>query len=119
MVSEMLPARLRFLLTAALLVLATAVIVVLLREAWIHFTSPILFNSSGLNRLLQDSGLNQLLGTKIEFRAAYIYFGMVLCFVMLLAVNVELLLRMIGRKFGNPNDFPEPEMPDYFAAGAE
>lgn len=108
----------RFVLVMGLMLIATGVCWFLLREAWTHYSSPILFNSSGLNRLLQDSGINQLLGTQIEFRAAYIYLGMVACFGMLLSVNVELVIRKFGQTFGNPDQFPEPAAPSYMASGA-
>lgn len=118
LLSEALPKWPRFALVMALMLIATGVSWFLLREAWTHFSSPILFNSSGLNRLVQDSGINQLLGTNIEFRAAYIYLGMVACFVMLLSVNIELIIRKLGRTFGDPDQFPNPIPPSYMAAGA-
>jgi TRAP-type C4-dicarboxylate transport system permease small subunit len=116
MLADQLPKWPKFLLTLFLVMAATVVLTFLLQQAWIHFSSPILFNSSGLNRLLQDSGLNSLLGTKLEFRAAYIYFGMVACFVMMLSVNIEALLRNLGQAFGRPADFPAPQIPDFFSA---
>lgn len=118
MVSEALPKWPRFILTFALLLIAGIVIAFLLREAWIHFTSPILFNSSGLNRLLQDSGINQMLGTQIEFRSAYTYFGMVVCFAVMALVNAELVIRKVGQTFWSPDAFPEPEIPAFMAGGA-
>lgn len=116
MLSEHLPRWPRFVLTTLLVFSATAVIGFLLQQAWIHFTSPILFNSSGLNRMLQDSGVNQLFGTQIEFRAAYIYFGMVMCFAMMMCVNIEVLVRGFGQAFGKPDDFPAPRIPELFTA---
>ena len=116
MLSDQLPKWPKFVLTLFLVATATVVISFLLQQAWIHFSSPILFNSSGLNRMLQDSGINQLLGTRIEFRAAYIYFGMVACFLMMLSVNIEVLLRNFGQAFGRPDEFPAPQIPDLFGA---
>jgi TRAP-type transport system small permease protein len=116
MLSDHLPKWPKFVLTLFLVVTATVVITFLLQQAWIHFSSPILFNSSGLNRMLQDSGINSLLGTRVEFRAAYIYFGMVACFAMMLSVNIEVLLRNIGQAFGRPADFPAPQIPDLFGS---
>ncbi|TCD16329.1 TRAP transporter small permease [Oricola cellulosilytica] len=116
MLSEQLPKWPRFVLTLFLVITATVVIVFLLQQAWIHFSSPILFNSSGLNRMLQDSGINALLGTRLEFRAAYIYFGMVTCFAMMLSVNIEVLLRNLGQTLGSPDDFPAPQIPEFFGA---
>lgn len=117
LVSEALPKWPRFILVMVLLVIAGIVTAFLLNEAWIHYTSPILFNSSGLNRLLQDSGINQTLGTNLEFRAAYIYFGMVVCFALMLSVNIELIIRKIGQTFANPDRFPVPEPPSFMADG--
>ncbi|MEM0900843.1 MAG: TRAP transporter small permease subunit [Pseudomonadota bacterium] len=121
MVSDLLPKLLQFILTFTLMAISGVVLVFLLNEAWTQFTSPILFNSSGLNRLLQDSGINQVLGTDFEFRAAYIYFAMVSCFAMMLSVNIELLLRKIGRTFASADEFAAPQQPDFMksSAGAE
>ncbi len=119
MLSDRLTSLPKFILQMFLISVATIVTAVLLREAYIHYSSPILFNSSGLNRMLQDSGINEALGTKLEFRAAYIYLGMVCCFVMMLSVNIELFIRKIGQFFSDPKDFPEPPAPDYLSAGAE
>lgn len=109
----------RFILQMFLISVATIVTAVLLREAYTHYSSPILFNSSGLNRLVQDSGINDALGTNLEFRAAYIYLGMVVCFAVMLSVNIELLVRKIGQFVSGPELFPEPPAPDYLSAGAE
>lgn len=117
LLSDNLPKWPRFVLTMTLMFIATGVCFFLLQEAWIHYSSPILFNSSGLNRLVQDSGINQLLGTNLEFRAAYIYLGMVACFVMLFSVNIELIIRKLGQTFGDPEQFPAPVPPSYMASG--
>lgn len=119
LLSEHLPKWPRFILTFSLLFLASLVTWFLLNEAWIHYTSPILFNSSGLNRLVQDSGLNQALGTSFEFRSSYIYFGMVACFSMMLLVNIELLIRKIGHFAGHPEAFPVPPAPPFLSTGTE
>ena len=84
---------------------------IMLQQAWAHFSAPLLFDSSGLNRLLQDSGINQLLGTNLQFRTAYIYLAMTVLMVMLISVSVELILRIVGRLVWEDDDFPHPVMP--------
>ena len=100
LVPDMLPRRMRGVLDLFILALSLAALVVMASHAWTHFSSPILFNSSGLNRLVQDSGINALLGTAIEFRESYIYLAMSVCLWLLISVNLELILRAIGRTFG-------------------
>ena len=100
LVPDMLPRRARGLLDLFILLLSLAALLVMASHAWTHFSSPILFNSSGLNRLVQDSGVNQLLGTAIEFRESYIYLAMSVCLWLLVCVNGELVARAIGRTFG-------------------
>ena len=100
LVPDMLPMRSRAVLTLAILGLSLAALVVLAGHAWTHFSSPILFNSSGLNRLLQDTGINRALGTVIEFRTSYIYLAMSVGVWLLILVNVELMLRQIATILG-------------------
>ena len=100
LVPDMLPRLARGFLDLAILALSLAALVVMASHAWTHFSSPILFNSSGLNRLVQDSGINDLLGTGIEFRESYIYLAMNVCLWLLISVNGELILRALGRTFG-------------------
>ena len=100
LVPDMLPMRSRAVLTLAILGLSLAALVVLAGHAWTHFSSPILFNSSGLNRLLQDTGINRALGTAIEFRTSYIYLAMSVGVWLLILVNVELMLRQIATILG-------------------
>ena len=100
MVPDMLPRLARGLLDIAILSLSLAALLVMASHAWTHFSSPILFNSSGLNRLVQDSGINEWLGTGIEFRESYIYLAMNVCLWLLISVNFELILRAVGRTFG-------------------
>ena len=106
MVPDMLPPRARALLMLFVLALSLAALVVLAGHAWTHFSSPILFNSSGLNRLLQDTGLNQALGTSIEFRTSWIYLAMSVAAWLLIAVNLELVLRQVGALMGLETDVP-------------
>ena len=111
MVPDMLPRKARLGVLLAILLLSLAVLVVLYQHAWAHYAAPLLFDSSGLNRLLQDSGINQLLGTDLKFRTAYISLAMPVMLVMLISVSVELILRMIGQLIYGDEAFPPPEMP--------
>lgn len=95
-------------LNLILMTLATAVLWFLLKNAWNHFNSGFLFNASGLNRLLQDSGINQTFGTNLQFKLAWIYLAMSVCFSLMLLVNIELVLREIGRIFFDEKAFPDP-----------
>ncbi len=111
MFPDMLPRRARLGLILAIMVLSLAVLFVMLGQAWDHYSAPLLFDSSGLNRLLQDSGINQLLGTEIQFRTAYIYLAMSVLLALLIAVSAELILRLIGRLVWGDESFPNPPMP--------
>jgi len=96
-------------LNLVLMLIATGVLWFLLTNAWNHFNSGFLFNASGLNRLLQDSGINQTLGTNMQFKLAWIYLAMTVCFTLMLLVNIELVLREIGRIFYDDESFPDPQ----------
>lgn len=111
MLPDMLPRKARLGLTLAILVLSLAVLVIMLDQAWAHYSAPLLFDSSGLNRLLQDSGINQLLGTKMQFRTAYVYLAMTVLLVMLISVSIELILRLFGRLLWTDEAFPPPIFP--------
>jgi len=108
---DMLTRKVRIVFFLAILSLCALVSIIMLSHAWAHFSAPLLFDSSGLNRLLQDSGLNQLLGTDIQFRTAYIYLAMSVLLVIMLSVSAELILRMTGRLFSGDDAFPDPIMP--------
>lgn len=95
MLSEMLPKRPRAVLTFFIFALSTLVIAVMLTYAWAHFSSPLLFDSSGLNMLLRDSGINQLLGTNLKFTTSYIYLAMTVLLVLMLSVSLEMFLKKI------------------------
>ena len=47
---------------------------------------------------------------------AWIYLAMPVCFGSMLMVNIEMLMRELGRAFGDPADYPEPEKPSLEAA---
>lgn len=111
LVPDMLAPRIRSFLVLGILALATLVLWVMLGHAWAHFSAPLLFDSSGLNRLVQDSGINQLLGTNIQFRTAYVYLAMSVMLVLLLIVSAELILRQIGRIIWGAEAFKDPALP--------
>ena len=103
MLPELLPRKVREILMFVILILCTIVIVVMLKHAWAHFSAPLLFDSSGLNRLLQDSGINELLGTDLRFKTAYVYLAMSVLLVIMLSVSLELFLKRI-KGFLDPCD---------------
>ena len=104
MVPDLLPRVPRLVLNFVIQCLALAVLLIMLGHAWTHFASPILFNSSGLNRLVQDSGINDLLGTQIEFRTSYIYLAMSVGLALLISVTGELMVRTLGRLVGGEEE---------------
>lgn len=113
MIPDLLPRKVRSLLLFSILLLCTAVLMIMLSHAWAHFSAPLLFDSSGLNRLLQDSGINGLLGTDMEFKTAYIYLAMSVMLVAMLSVSAELILRQIGSLIWSTDEFPPLERPSY------
>ena len=119
MVPSALPPRAGAALRLAILLLAGAVLLFLLDQAWTQYTAKMLFNSSGLNRLLQDSGINELLGTSIEFRTSTIFLAMSVCFAAMISVTVELLMRAVGRMVAGPEAFPDPDLPYAMVGAAE
>ncbi|MEL6967519.1 MAG: TRAP transporter small permease subunit [Pseudomonadota bacterium] len=111
LLADALPRVARNLLLLAIFALSLVVLIIMLGHAWTHYSSPILFNSSGLNRLLQDSGINELLGTNLEFRTSYIYLAMSVCLAMMISVSCELILRLVGRMMAGEDAFPTPDLP--------
>ena len=51
-----------------------------------------------------------------HLQRAWIYLAMPVCFISMLMINIELLLREIGRTIGNEEQFPEPAEPSLKAA---
>ncbi len=96
---DALPDTARRVLTVIMLIVATAILVVLLQQAIKHYNSGFIFRSSTL-----------------KIPLAYIYLAMSVCFALLMSVNTELLLRMLGQLFGNPEDFPDPVPPSVITA---
>jgi len=116
MLHDFIPARLKNYLMLAILLLCTFVSIIMLQHAWSHFSAPLLFDSSGLNRLLQDTGINQFLGTKIQFRTAYIYLAMSVLLTLILMVSLELILRQFARIIWGNEHFPIPKIPSEMGA---
>ena len=114
-----LPPRAAAVLRLVILGLALAVLVFLLDQAWTQYNARMLFNSSGLNRLLQDSGINEALGTSLEFRTSTIFLAMSVLFAAMIAVSVELVGRAVGRLVWGPDAFPDPDMPYAMVGAAE
>lgn len=113
MIPDLLPHKIRSLLLFSILLLCTAVLIVMLNHAWAHFSAPLLFDSSGLNRLLQDSGINGLLGTNLAFKTAYVYLAMSVMLIAMLLVSAELILRQIGSFIWSDSEFPPLARPAY------
>ena len=118
MLHEYIPAHLKNYLILSILLLCSFVSVIMLQHAWSHFSAPLLFDSSGLNRLLQDTGINQLLGTKIQFRTAYIYLAMSVLLMLILMVSLELILRQLARIIWGNERFPIPKVPTEMATNS-
>jgi TRAP-type C4-dicarboxylate transport system permease small subunit len=118
MLHDLIPARLKNYLVLAILLLCSFVSIIMLQHAWSHFSAPLLFDSSGLNRLLQDTRINQLLGTKIQFRTAYIYLAMSVLLMLILMVSLELILRQLARIIWGNERFPIPKIPTEMAANS-
>ncbi len=117
-VPDLMPAKVRAWLLFIILLLCTLVLCIMLNHAWAHFSAPLLFDSSGLNRLLQDSGINQLLGTELQFRTAYIYLAMSVMLVIMLLVSLELIIRQLAGLIWSPDVAPIPAKPS-FMGGAD
>ncbi len=118
MLHDLIPARLKNYLVLAILLLCSFVSIIMLQHAWSHFSAPLLFDSSGLNRLLQDTRINQLLCTKIQFRTAYIYLAMSVLLMLILMVSLELILRQLARIIWGNERFPIPKIPTEMAANS-
>lgn len=99
MLSEMLPTIIRQILKLLLLTLAMVVLAEL-------FYLAIEFFQRGFRTRAASFQLSR----------AWIYLAMPVCFGSMLMVNIEMLLREIGRTFGDPENFPEPKSPSISTA---
>lgn len=116
---EALPRRVGQVLRLLILFLALGILLVLFERAQAGLNAVTIFNSSGLNRLLQDSGINEWLGTELEFRTNYIRVAMNVYFAVMIAVTVEMILRLVGRLIWGEDAFPEPDTPPALITRAE
>ena len=103
LIREKLPRILRTMLVFTLLILAGIVLIKLLDLALQFFQRGFRSDTSTL-RFPWD--------TTQKLKRAWIYLAMPVCFGGMLLVNLELVIREIGRFFGNPDDFPQPALPD-------
>lgn len=94
MIRDALPDWLRHLLEILTFSLAMIVLYVLFTQALNHFSSGFIFKSSSL-----------------KIPLAYIYLSMSVCLALLMSVNLELLMRSLGRMFSDADDFANPEAP--------
>ncbi|MBC8158558.1 MAG: TRAP transporter small permease subunit [Rhodospirillales bacterium] len=101
LIPDALPPVVRRALHMAIFVLSTIILVILLEKATKHFGSGFIFRSSSL----------------MHMPLAYIYLAMSVCLGLMLSVNIEMIMRTIGRTFGNVDDFPKPATPKFIAEG--
>ena len=101
LVAERLPPVIRRTLHMAIFLLATVVLFFLLQQAIKHIGSGFIFRSSSL----------------MHMPLAYIYMAMTVCFGLMMSVNIEMILRTLGRTFGNVDDFPKPPTPQFMTEG--
>ncbi len=95
MLADALPHKAREILVLFLTLVATLVLVVLVSHAIDHYNAGKIFKSASL---------------KIPLK--YLYLSLGVCFALMLLVNIELLLRSVGRLFGmDPAGFEPPSMP--------
>ena len=73
------------------MILSTITIAFMLYYAWKHFNSGFIFKSNTL-----------------QVPLAYMYFSMSICFTLLLSVNIELIIRILGKLAGGDDQFNEP-----------
>ncbi len=102
MLQEALPGKARELLILFLTLISTLVLVVLIAHAWDHFNAGSIFASSAL---------------KIPLK--WIYLSLGICFVLMLSVNIELLLRSLGRLVTGDDVAYAPPTAGDVEAGAE
>ena len=100
MVVDSMPSPARRALVLAIFILASVILFVLLQHSTKHFNSGFIFRSSSL-----------------KIPLAYIYLAMTVCFGLMMSVNIEMILRTLGRTFGKEEDFPKPETPSFMSGG--
>jgi len=98
-IRDALPERARQVLTLLMLLIVAAILFVLLQQSIKHFNGGFLFRSSSL-----------------KIPLAWIYLAMSVCFGLMMSVNTELLLRVVGQILGKAEDFPDPVPPRVITA---
>jgi len=102
MLQDFLSPTLRFILSLALLIIAGLVLIKLSDLALDFFQRGFRASTATIHLPWDPSE---------KLKRAWIYLAMPVCFISMLVVNVELLMREIGQYFGKPEDFPEPAKP--------
>lgn len=102
MLHDALPPLLRSLLTIILLLIAGVVLIKLFELALNFFERGFRTYTASI-RLPWDP--------TEKLKRAWVYLAMPVCFGGMLLVNIELLLREIGRTWGDPAAFPAPDAP--------
>ena len=101
LVPDMLPPVVRRALHMAIFLLSSVILFILLQQARKHFGAGFIFRSSSL----------------MHMPLAYVYLAMSVCLGLMLSVNIEMILRTLGRTFGNVDDFPKPPTPKFITEG--
>ncbi|NNK79354.1 MAG: TRAP transporter small permease [Litoreibacter sp.] len=102
MVPQLLPRTVGAVLSLILLCLAGLVLVVATQLGWNHVNSGWLFNSASLKLPLDLIGMEV-----VRIKLAWMYMSLFVGVCLLLAVNVELILRAIATLAGRGEDLPE------------
>ena len=113
MIRDALPGLLRKLLTLALLIAALLVLLKLCELSFEFFQRGFRTKLASIWYPVLGTGEDGSFGIQKwqKVTRAWVYLSMPVLFVSLTLVNIELLLREIGRSFGNEEDFPVPESP--------
>ena len=115
MVPRAMPARPARLLTFVLLVLSACVLASAITFGWNHtFGFGGNFDSSSLRIPLDWLG-----GTSLKVKLRYMYGSLLVCMVLLLAVNVELILRALAGLVNPDAELPPIDRPAELLAEAE
>ncbi|MGB0497770.1 MAG: TRAP transporter small permease [Rubricella sp.] len=91
-------------LTIALLLLSTFVLIRAVQLGWNHVDGGWLWNSSSLRLPLQYVG-----GESIRIKLAWMYMALLVGFILLLSINIELIGRQIVRLFAPDQELPADE----------
>ena len=114
MLGRALPMRSGLLLTMVLLVLSTLVLITAIKFGWAHtmgFGGN--FESSSLRLPLDWFGM-----ATVKLKLRYMYASLLICVIILLSVNIELIIRTIIRIFTPDSDLNEDDAEGKILAGA-